>query len=93
MLRLRKQLVDHGLDAGAHTLALAPARNTISTTCRPRRCGGSCNRHGQIVPAPNKRPRPSYLRFEAELPNQMWQTDFTHYRLAAGALQALMWRC
>ena len=46
------------------------------------------NRHGQIVPAPNKRPRSSYLRFEAELPNQMWQTDFTHYRLAGGRAQA-----
>ena len=35
--------------------------------------------------------RSSYLRFEAELPNQMWQTDFTHYRLADG--RGAMWRC
>jgi transposase InsO family protein len=85
VLRLRKQLVEQGLDAGAHTICwhlhqhhhhqVAPAPS-VATVWR------ILNRHGQIVPAPNKRPRSSYLRFEAELPNQMWQTDFTHYRLA-----------
>lgn len=40
------------------------------------------SRHGQITPEPKKRPDPSYIRFAAELPNQMWQTDFTHYPLA-----------
>jgi transposase InsO family protein len=35
-------------------------------------------------PSPKKRPRSSYIRFQAELPNETWQADFTHYRLADG---------
>lgn len=87
VLRLRKQLLEQGLDAGAHTicwhlhehhrqqLASVPSVSTVWRILA---------RHGQIVPAPAKRPRSSYVRFQAELPNQMWQTDFTHYRLATG---------
>ena len=41
-------------------------------------------RAGQVSPQPKKRPRSSYLRFQADLPNQMWQTDFTHVRLSTG---------
>lgn len=38
-------------------------------------------RHGQVTPDPSKRPKSSYIRFEAEQPNETWQSDFTHYRL------------
>ena len=37
-----------------------------------------------MVPQPTKRPRSSYIRFQADLPNQCWQSDFTHYRLSSG---------
>ncbi len=37
-----------------------------------------------MTPAPGKRPKASYLRFAAEQPNETWQSDFTHYRLADG---------
>ena len=37
-----------------------------------------------MVPQPQKRPRSSLIRFEAELPNEMWQADITHWRLAGG---------
>ena len=33
---------------------------------------------------PAKRPKASYVRFAAELPNECWQADFTHARLADG---------
>jgi len=39
-------------------------------------------RHGAITPEPKKRPRSSYIRFEAAMPNETWQSDFTHYPLA-----------
>jgi len=39
---------------------------------------------GWWVPQPQKRPRSSLIRFEAELPNEMWQADITHWRLADG---------
>ena len=35
-------------------------------------------------PRAGKRPKSSYLRFEAEQPNECWQSDFTHYPLADG---------
>jgi transposase InsO family protein len=41
-------------------------------------------REGLVVPQPQKRPRSSLIRFEAELPNEMWQADITHWRAAGG---------
>ncbi|HET7653260.1 MAG TPA: integrase core domain-containing protein, partial [Acidimicrobiales bacterium] len=41
---------------------------------------------------PHKRPRSSYVRFQAEQPNETWQADFTHYRLIDGAdVEILCW--
>ena len=40
---------------------------------------------GLVVPEPKKRPKASYLRFAAALPNECWQADFTHYRLTAAS--------
>ena len=34
--------------------------------------------------ATHKRPRSSFVRFEASLPNELWQADTTHWRLADG---------
>jgi transposase InsO family protein len=36
-----------------------------------------------VTPDASKRPRSSYIRFEAEQPNATWQSDFTHYRLTS----------
>jgi transposase InsO family protein len=45
-----------------------------------------------VTAEPKKRPRSSNLRFAAELPNETWQSDFTHYRLATGAdVEVLSW--
>ena len=38
-------------------------------------------RAGLVVPEPKKKPKSSYIRFQAEMPNQTWQSDFTHYPL------------
>jgi transposase InsO family protein len=86
VLRLRKQLLEQGLDAGAHTICwhLHEHHQQLTSTPSVSTVWRILARHGQILPAPAKRPRSSYTRFEAELPNQMWQTDFTHYRLAGG---------
>ena len=78
---LRKQLTDTGLDAGPDTIAwhlrhhhgLPVARSTISRHLTAA---------GLVVPEPRKRPKSSYLRFQAAMPNQTWQSDFTHYPLA-----------
>ena len=80
VLRLRKQLTEQGLDAGADTLdwhlrhhhAIELSRATIHRIL---------TRHGAVSPEPAKRPKSSYIRFQAEQPNETWQSDFTHYRL------------
>ena len=49
-------------------------------------------RAGLVVPEPRKRPRSSYIRFQAEQPNECWQPDFTHYPLAGGTgTEILTW--
>lgn len=41
-------------------------------------------RRGFVTPQPHKRPRSSWIRFEASLPNERWQSHVTHWRLACG---------
>ena len=79
---LRKELVDAGLDAGPDTIAWHlthrhQLRVSVSTVAR------TLTREGLVVPEPKKRPKSSYLRFEAAMPNECWQSDFTHYRLTS----------
>ena len=91
IVELRRQLAAQGLDAGADTIGwhlehhhqLRVSRATIDRTLR---------RRGLVTAAPQKRPRSSYIRFAAEQPNEMWQADFTHYRLTTGAdVEILSW--
>ena len=37
---------------------------------------------GFVTPQPHKRPKSSYKRFQAELPNECWQADVTHVAMA-----------
>ena len=67
---------------GRHDRA-GTSNTTTRSGCRERRSTGPCAaRAGH--PDAGKRPRSSYIRFQAEQPNEMWQADFTHYRLADG---------
>jgi len=83
IIRLRKRLVEDGFDAGAETIAhhlslihdKVPAVSTIHRVLV---------RRGFVVPQPQKRPRSSWIRFEAGLPNECWQSDVTHWRLSDG---------
>jgi hypothetical protein len=34
-----------------------------------------------VIPEPKKRPKSSFIRFEAAMPNGTWQSDSIHYRL------------
>jgi transposase InsO family protein len=81
---LRKELAQLGVDAGAQTihyhLGLRHERvPSVSTIWRVLR------RRGFVTPEPHKRPRSSWIRFEAQLPNECWQSDVTHWRLADDA--------
>jgi transposase InsO family protein len=83
VLRLRKQLADSGLDAGADTIGWHLTHHHAITLSRPT-IHRILYRHGEVVPEPAKRPRSSYIRFEASQPNECWQSDFTHYPLTTG---------
>jgi transposase len=84
VLALRKQLTEQGLDAGAETIGwhLQHHHDTVLSRTTIQRI---LTRHAAVVPDPGKRPRSSYLRFADEQPNECWQSDFTHYRLATPA--------
>ena len=83
VLRLRKELTEAGLDAGADTISWHLTHHHTTTVSRAT-LNRILVRAGAVTPCPSKRPKSSYLRFEAEMPNETWQSDFTHYRLQDG---------
>ena len=80
---LRCELQAAGLDHGPVSIAArlqqeglrAPAFSTIRRILTAA---------GLITPEPKKRPKSSYRRFQADQPNECWQSDFTHWQLADG---------
>ncbi|TLP70159.1 transposase family protein, partial [Nesterenkonia sphaerica] len=45
-----------------------------------------------ITAEPRKRPKSSFVRFEAAQPNETWQSDFTHWHLSPGTtVEVLNW--
>jgi transposase InsO family protein len=83
IIELRKELLDIGTDAGADTIHTHLEREglsapSISTIQR------ILTRRGFVTPAPKKRPKSSFTRFVAELPNECWQSDMTHWHLEDG---------
>jgi transposase InsO family protein len=85
IVALRKELVDAGFDAGADTIAshLGRRHTTVPSTSTIWRVLKS---RGFVTPQPHKRPKSSYTRFEAELPNECWQADVTHVEVADGVV-------
>jgi transposase InsO family protein len=84
IIEIRKDLDHSGHEAGPATIAYhleqrhghSPALSTIWRVLTQR---------GFVIPEPHKRPKSSYVRFEAVQPNERWQTDLTHWSLAEGA--------
>lgn len=83
IVRLRKTLLREGYDAGAATIAEHLARDpAVATVPALATIWRVLSRCGFITAQPQKRPRSSWKRFEADLPNQCWQADVTHWQLA-----------
>jgi transposase InsO family protein len=80
VLTLRKQLLEAGHDAGAETLTWHLTQHHDITLSRAT-IHRILTRHGAVTPEPRKRPKSSYIRFQAAMPNECWQSDFTHYPL------------
>jgi transposase InsO family protein len=91
IVRLRKDLAGQGLDAGPHTICWH-----LEHHHRIRVSAATVSRYlaraGLVTADPAKRPKSSYLRFAAQLPNECWQSDFTHYPLSDGTdAEVLTW--
>jgi transposase InsO family protein len=84
IVSLRKLLSDQGFDAGAHTIAyhLAQAFDRVPSVSTIWRI---LQRRGFVTPQPHKRPRSSFIRFQADQPNERWQADITHWKLEDGS--------
>jgi transposase InsO family protein len=83
ILKIHGELAGQGLDAGAHTICWHLATHhhiTVSAATVWR----YLKKAELIEPQPKKKPKSAYIRFEASLPSETWQTDFTHHRLADG---------
>jgi transposase InsO family protein len=89
IVELRRELEAQGHDAGPATIAYhlasqlkdPPSRTTIWRILQ---------REGLVTPQPQKRPICSLMRFEADLPNEMWQADITAWTLADGEISEIL---
>lgn len=83
IIHLRTQLTTQGADAGPLTIAwhLEQAGYRVPSDSTIRRV---LQRAGLITPAPQKRPKSTYIRFQADAPNECWQADITHWYLSTG---------
>jgi len=91
IIELRRQLSGNGDDAGPVTIAwhLEQEGHRPPSTSTIRRI---LHAAGLVTPEPRKRPKSSFVRFEAAQPNETWQSDFTHWRLADGTdVEILNW--
>jgi transposase InsO family protein len=84
VLLLRHELVDGGHDAGPDTIAhhLKGQVDNVPSVATVWRI---LKRNGLITAQPHKRPKSSFIRFEATLPNETWQMDATPWQLADGS--------
>jgi transposase InsO family protein len=81
VIQLRQELLAAGHDAGPETIAhhligQVDRLPSVATVWR------ILKRNGLIAPQPHKRPKSSFIRFEAKLPNETWQLDSTPWHLA-----------
>jgi len=86
---LRKQLAEEGHDHGAVTIqwhlgqdpTFKRAVPSVATVHR------ILVRRGFVDPAPRKRPKSSWRRFEASAPNECWQIDAMDWLIATGVVR------
>jgi transposase InsO family protein len=99
LIRIRKQEADAGWDYGADAVLMRleeqlqrcvdlwppgralPSRATVNRVFDAR---------GQLIKAPQRRPRPTYRRFARERVNELWQYDGFEYPLADGAIATVL---
>lgn len=81
----RARLIEQGWDSGARSIQFRLVRAGQPAVPSPRTVHRILVREGLIEPAPAKRPRSSFRRFEHPAPNGCWQLDGTEWALADGS--------
>ncbi|KFI51231.1 IS481 family transposase [Bifidobacterium biavatii] len=83
IVAIRRELIAKGLDAGAESIAARLEREGVAPPANST-IHRILTNAGLVKPEPRKRPKSSYARFEAALPNETWQSDFTHWPIGDG---------
>ena len=81
IVRARKELADVGEFNGPFSIADRLAAQGVTPVPSRATIARILARRGLVRPQPRKRPRSSYRRFEAGRPNELWQSDWTEWRL------------
>jgi transposase InsO family protein len=89
VVALRKELQEKGHDAGAGTIQWHLGRRGTKPVPSEATIWRILVRRGFVVPAPHKRPTASFRRFEAAVPNELWQADATKWVIATGQVEIL----
>lgn len=74
IVQLRGELAASGLDAGPVTIGWHLEREALPVPSNAT-IHRILTRAGLVTPAPRKRLRSAYIRFEAAQPNETWQSD------------------
>jgi len=85
IVRARKELADAGEFNGPFSIADRLVAEGVSPVPSRATIARILSRRGQVRPQPRKRPRSSYRRFQAGRPNELWQSDWTGWRLVDAA--------
>jgi transposase InsO family protein len=89
VVRLRKELVEAGLDHGATTIQWHLGRDPLVEGRVPSVAGVHrvLVRRGLVEAQPSKRPKSSWRRFEAAAPNERWQIDAMEWVVGDGLVK------
>lgn len=89
VVRLRKELADAGLDHGATTIQWHLGRQGDVVVPSVATVHRVLVRRGLVEPAPRKRPKSAWKRFEAPAPNERWQIDAMDWTIATGVVRVI----
>ena len=90
ILHLRQDLTLRGTDAGAHTIRWHLEKEGVEPLPAPSTIHRILANNGCVTPQPQKRPRSSWIRFQADQPNETWQMDYSDWTLTGHRRVAIL---
>lgn len=90
IIELREELTRRGTDAGAQTIRWHLQQEDIDPLPAASTIHRILSNNGYITPQPQKRPRSSWKRFQADQPNETWQMDYSDWIIAGHRRVAIL---